>query len=108
MRASFITESMASEPDEVKNTRALGVGPICRNSSANVSAGSLVNGSNVEYAPSVRTWAAMASAISARPWPIALYHRLAMPSTSWRPFSSHTRAPSPRSMRMKLSRVGLE
>jgi hypothetical protein len=48
MRASFITVSIASEPDDVKNTRALGVGAICRNSSANSSAGSLVNGSNVD------------------------------------------------------------
>jgi hypothetical protein len=47
MRASFITLSIDSLPEHVKNTRESGIGPIARNSSASCSAGSLVNGSKV-------------------------------------------------------------
>ena len=50
---------------------------------------------------------AIASAISLRPWPMAQYQRLAMPSTSSRPSAVYSSAPSPRTMRMNSSRVGL-
>ena len=52
--------------------------------------------------------AATASAISARPWPAAQYHRLAMASTYSLPSVSQTSAPSPRAIvGERRSRVGL-
>ena len=47
MRANFITVSMDSLPEHVKNTRASAIGASWRICSARASAGSLVNGSNV-------------------------------------------------------------
>ena len=47
-RDNFIAVSTASEPDEVKNTRDSGMGAMSTRTSANCSAGALVNGSNVE------------------------------------------------------------
>ena len=82
--------------------------PSRRGARSTRSAGSLVNGSKHEYASIAAIWAATASAISRRPWPTAQYHRLAMPSTSSRPSSVHSRAPSPRTIVVKSVRVGLE
>ena len=53
-RASFIAESIASEPEPEKNTRASGVGVSGTIRSASCSAGAFVNGSKHEYDSIVR------------------------------------------------------
>ena len=79
--ASLMAESTASEPELVKNTRGSVTGAQVARRSASSSAGGLVKGSKQEYASSVRTCRATASAMSARPWPMLQYQRLAMAST---------------------------
>ena len=53
-RASFIAESIASEPEPVKNTRASGDGRERGDAFGERSAGALVNGSKHEYDSIVR------------------------------------------------------
>ena len=88
-RASFIAESIASEPEPAKKTRASGVEVSDTMRSASCSAGALVNGSKQEYVSIVRICSATASAISARPWPMLQYHRLAIASINSLPSLSH-------------------
>jgi hypothetical protein len=106
-RASFIAESIASEPLPHRNTRASRMGESAAILSLTASAGAVVKGSNAEYASSAVTWAAMASAISRRPCPMAQYQRLAMPSISTLPWSVVTVAPWPLTRRMKKGLAGL-
>jgi hypothetical protein len=73
--------STASEPLEVRNTRAPSNGASSASCAHSASVGSLVNRSKVWNAARRRSCSATASAISARPWPTLQYHRLAIAST---------------------------
>ena len=83
--------------------RASGKGASSRSLAASASTGRLVNRSKVWNVASSPIWARTASATSVRPWPMLQYQSPAMASTYSRPSSSHTRAPSPRTMVMKAS-----
>ena len=107
-RANFIAVSTASEPEQVKNTRAPGIGVRAAIRSSSASAGSLVKGSKHEYVTNTCICRCTVSAISSRPCPMLHYHRLPSASTSSRPSLVHSSAPSPRTIEMKFARLGFE
>ena len=81
-RPSFSAVSTASEPDEVRKTRAPGTGARSATRAQNCSAGSFVNMSKQWYASRrAHLLGDPASTISGRPWPTVQYQRLAMAST---------------------------
>ena len=75
MRASLNAVSTASEPPEVRKTRASGIGASPTNRVANSSARGLVKRSKVWNTSRRRIWAATASAISGLPCPTLQYQR---------------------------------